>query len=120
MFAGTGVGGTVFPFIVSALLSKFGYKATMISLGIGFGLLNGVALMFIKRRIPLRRDSKQSRRDHGAKSGWKAVDWSFLRKRGIWTAMFVSTVVRLSTNPRSFCGTVWETLSRPCGSRVSA
>jgi MFS family permease len=32
MYAGTGAGGTVFPFIVQALLHSFGYKAAMISL----------------------------------------------------------------------------------------
>lgn len=32
MYAGTGAGGTVFPFIVQALLRAFGYKAAMISL----------------------------------------------------------------------------------------
>ncbi len=32
MFAGTGVGGTIFPFVMSGLLDKFGYKAAMVSL----------------------------------------------------------------------------------------
>lgn len=32
MFAGSGAGGTLFPFIVQALLDAFGYKLAMISL----------------------------------------------------------------------------------------
>lgn len=53
MFAGTGVGGTLFPIILDGLLKKFGYKATMVSLGIAFFALNAVSLVFIRRRIPL-------------------------------------------------------------------
>lgn len=69
MFAGTGVGGTVFvsyssdvswtaqltlqPFILEALLTRFGYKAAMVSLGLGFFAINAACLVFIRRRIPL-------------------------------------------------------------------
>lgn len=104
MFAGTGVGGTVFPFVVTALLNTFGYKATMISLSVGFLLLNGVALMFIKRRIPLAAGRTASARDHkGHKSVWRSIDWSFLRKRGIWTA----TAVILATAMGNFIPSLW-------------
>lgn len=53
MFAGTGVGGTLFPFLLDGLLRRFGYKPTMIALGLGFAVVNGVSLMYIRRRIPL-------------------------------------------------------------------
>jgi len=106
MFAGTGVGGTVFPFIVTALLGRFGYKATMISLAIGFGVLCGVALMFIKRRIPLTVNRASQARNHkgyGGKSVWRAIDWSFLKKRGIW----VATAVILATAMGNFIPSLW-------------
>jgi hypothetical protein len=102
MFAGTGVGGTVFPFIVTALLNRFGYKATMISLAIGFFLLNGIALLFIKRRIPLGRFStKGHHKNH--KSVWESIDWGFLKKRGIW----VATTVILFTAMGNFIPSLW-------------
>jgi hypothetical protein len=91
----------VFPFIVTALLNKFGYKATMVSLGLGFAILNGVALLFIKRRIPLGRVSTHHHRGH--KSVWYTIDWSFLKKRGIWTATFVI----LATAMGNFIPSLW-------------
>ena len=55
LFAGTGVGGAIFPPLVSGLLNRFGYKATMVSLGIGFLIFGGISLIPIKRRIPYAR-----------------------------------------------------------------
>lgn len=99
MFAGTGVGGTIFPFVVSALLNKFGYKATMISLGLSFALLNGIALIFVRRRIPLGRVGS-GRKLRRAKP---KVDWSFLRSRGIWIAI----AVILCTSMGNFIPSLW-------------
>lgn len=55
MFSGTGLGGCIFPFLVSGMLERFGYRATMISLGLGFIVLGGISLIPIKRRIPYTR-----------------------------------------------------------------
>jgi hypothetical protein len=55
MYAGTGVGGTIFPFLISGLINRFGYKTAMLSMGIGYGAIVGLALMPIKRRIPIPR-----------------------------------------------------------------
>jgi hypothetical protein len=55
MYAGTGVGGTIFPFLISGLVGRFGYKPAMVSLGIAYGVLLTVALIPIKRRIPIVR-----------------------------------------------------------------
>jgi len=57
MFAGTGLGGAIFPPLVSGMLGRFGYKATMVSLGLGFLVLGGISLIPIKRRIPYTRGS---------------------------------------------------------------
>lgn len=95
MFAGTGVGGTVFPFVVKALLTKFGYKATMISLGISFGLLNGIALCFIRRRIPLGRV--------GPRRAKPKVDWSFFRSPPVWIAI----AIILCTAMGNFIPSLW-------------
>jgi hypothetical protein len=63
LFAGTGVGGAIFPPLVSGMLSRFGYKATMVSLGFGFLILGGISLIPIKRRLPYTRGGG---RRHGA------------------------------------------------------
>jgi len=76
MYAGTGAGGATFPFIVSALLNRFGYKAAMVSLGIGFFILGSLALIPIKRRVPLSRGEMGGRRRGG---GFK-LDWKVVRK----------------------------------------
>lgn len=80
--SGTGVGGVVYPLVVSALLSRFGYRATMVSLGLGFLALNAGALVFIRRRIPLGRAGTARR--HRPK-----VDYSFMRRAAVWIAMAV-------------------------------
>lgn len=79
--SGTGVGGVVYPLVVSALLSRFGYKATMISLGLGFFALNAGALCFIRRRIPLGKG--------GARRNRPKVDYSFLKHPAVWIGMAV-------------------------------
>jgi MFS family permease len=55
MYAGTGVGGTIFPFLISGLINRFGYKAAMVSMGLGYGIIGSLALLPIKRRVPLPR-----------------------------------------------------------------
>jgi hypothetical protein len=55
MFAGTGVGGAIFPPLVSGMLSRFGYKATIVTLGLAFLVLGGISLLPIKRRLPYTR-----------------------------------------------------------------
>lgn len=57
LYAGTGAGGTVFPFIMQGLLRGFGYKVALISLGIGYGIIAFIAILFIKPRVPIPRQS---------------------------------------------------------------
>jgi hypothetical protein len=61
MFAGTGIGGAIFPILVSSMLNRFGYRATMISLGFAFLILGGISLIPIKRRIPFTRGGGRRR-----------------------------------------------------------
>lgn len=95
LFSGTGIGGTVFPFIVSALLKRFGHRATMVSLGIGYGVLNAVALLFIKRRVPVPRRTAHAPRIK--------VDWSVTRT----PAFVVGFFVLLLTSLGNFNPTLW-------------
>lgn len=89
MYSGTGIGGTVYPFIVTALLRRFGYKATMISLALSFAALNLAAIPFIKRRVPLARHANSKRHVR------PKIDWGFLNTRASWVAftfMFVTSL----------------------------
>ncbi|KAM0751381.1 putative monocarboxylic acid transporter [Meredithblackwellia eburnea MCA 4105] len=63
MYSGTGAGGTLYPFIVSGLMNKFGYRNAMLSLGLGYLILGGLAIIPIKARVPLpARDPTEKRR----------------------------------------------------------
>jgi MFS family permease len=94
MFAGTGVGGTVFPFLLDGLLKRFGYKATMISFGVGYAALNAVSLIFIRRRVPLGGSVVRRR---------PKVEWRHL---ATWTFVCGFLVILLSSLG-NFTPTLW-------------
>lgn len=93
MFAGTGIGGTVFPFILDGLLRRFGYKATMVSFGIGFFAINAVSLLFIRRRVPLARAVGNSPK----------VDFRVVKTWAFWCGF----IVLLLTSLGNFTPTLW-------------
>ncbi|KAJ9122473.1 hypothetical protein QFC22_001900 [Naganishia vaughanmartiniae] len=105
MYAGTGAGGTVFPFIVQALLRGFGYKAAMISLGLGFFAIGAIAIIPVKPRVPIGR----ARSDLDALSTTSRshlrpkVDWSFLRRNTFYA--FGGSILLSSLG--NFLPTVW-------------
>lgn len=125
LFSGTGVGGTVLPIVISALLNGVGYKATMLALGIAFGASNLVAMLFIKRRVPLPprsrrlrdklRVSKASRsaRLHDGHSGrhtaggirgaLRSADFGIARTWAFWCGL----LVLLLTSMGNFNPTLW-------------
>lgn len=67
MYSGTGIGGAIFPLLMSSLITHFGYKVAMVSLGSIFGVVGTICLRFIKPRIPLvgvgARTSKRINRE---------------------------------------------------------
>lgn len=115
LFAGTGAGGTVFPFIMQGLIRRFGYRAAMVSLvrlvpssrlqrtdesgaqGIGYGLIGLVALAFIKPRIPVPKygsaDAKIARK----------IDPVFLKRSTFYA--FTGTILISSLG--NFIPSVW-------------
>lgn len=98
MFGGAGAGGTVFPFLVDGLLKRFGYKAAMISLGFGWGVIGGVALLAVRRRVPLaRRSMSQAPTRNEVK--WR----SFALRRDLYLGM---TII-LFTSLGNFIPSVW-------------
>lgn len=94
----TGLGGCIFPFLTSGLLNRFGYKTTMISLGVGYAVLGSIALIPIRRRIPLSRYdfAAPGRRKH-------KTDWSVLRT----LPMFMGVMTILFTSLGNFIPSLW-------------
>ncbi|GHJ87124.1 hypothetical protein NliqN6_3526 [Naganishia liquefaciens] len=105
MYAGTGAGGTVFPFIVQALLQAFGYKAAMISLGLGYFAVGAIAIPTLKPRIPAGRSRAiQSSLDPGERSHSRPkINWSFLRRSPIYA--FAGSILLSSLG--NFLPIVW-------------
>ena len=101
LYGGTGAGGAIFPLVVSALLGSFGYKATMISLGLALIIIGHVCLIFIKRRIPIPRHEAVGGRDRRHKG--PKIDWTFLRGK----AMISGVATILITSLGSFVPTLW-------------
>ncbi|WOO79885.1 MFS transporter asaE [Vanrija pseudolonga] len=98
VFAGAGVGGTVYPFVVNALLGKFGYRTTMLSLALSYAALNLVAVVFIKRRIPLPPREAGVRRHARRK-----MDFRWMRARAPAVAFTFMMITSLS----SFIPMLW-------------
>ncbi|GFZ44356.1 hypothetical protein JCM24511_02078 [Saitozyma sp. JCM 24511] len=95
LYAGTGLGGALFPFIVAGLLS-FGYKPAMISIGLGWGIVAGICMIPIKRRVPIGRyDSTEPRRERPS--------WKFMRSWIMWSAIATIGITSLG----NFLPTVW-------------
>ncbi|WRT70597.1 uncharacterized protein IL334_007595 [Kwoniella shivajii] len=92
MYSGTGAGGFIFPFLMQGLINKFGYKSAMISLGLGYAITGNIALLAIKRRIPLSRydqnisssSSSSSEPNSRMRRRRPRIDWSFVRRSPLY------------------------------------
>ncbi|WWC88807.1 uncharacterized protein L201_003720 [Kwoniella dendrophila CBS 6074] len=103
MYSGTGFGGTIFPFIMQGLLNKFGYKAAMISLGLGYILTGLIALIFINRRIPLLSSKRYTNAATPIRSRSNRTDWSFLKRKTLYLGILVIGVPSLG----NFVPSLW-------------
>lgn len=104
VYAGMGVGGAVCPFIIDGLLKRYSYKTTMISIGIGFGIIGLISLIPIRRRIP------PTSRSHHSGNRWNAADWSFMKS----TALMTGLATILLTSLGNFVPSLWL----PCTSHL--
>ncbi|WVR05138.1 hypothetical protein IAU60_002150 [Kwoniella sp. DSM 27419] len=77
MFAGTGAGGLVMPLISAALLRKYGQRTTLLSIGVGYAILLGSVIPFIRPRLPLPPRTAPKRTK-------PILDWGFLRRPAFW------------------------------------
>ncbi|ODN74831.1 hypothetical protein, variant 2 [Cryptococcus amylolentus CBS 6039] len=101
MYAGTGLGGTIVPYIMDGLLKGVGYKAAMCSLGIAYAVLGGVALIFIDRRIPISRYANNS--EEPRSSMRQRLNLSFVKR----PSFFLGITTILLTSVSSFATTLW-------------
>ncbi|KAL8287384.1 hypothetical protein RQP46_003836 [Phenoliferia psychrophenolica] len=83
---------------MQGLLNGFGYRAAMISLGIGYGAIGMAAMMFIKPRVPLPLKGSHSEGRHAHK-----LDTSFLRH----SPLYAFSACILLTSLGNFIPSVW-------------
>ncbi|KAI0373779.1 MFS general substrate transporter [Pilatotrama ljubarskyi] len=62
IFAGTGVGGFVFPFVLNALLDRVGLRWTLRIWAIGTSFFSGIALLGMRSRFPIPKFAAHQRR----------------------------------------------------------
>ncbi|TYJ55128.1 hypothetical protein B9479_004165 [Cryptococcus floricola] len=98
MYAGTGLGGTIFPYIIDSLLKGVGYKATMCSLGVAYAVLGSIALIFINRRVPISRHA-----NGGPERRRQGLDWSFMKSK----VFFLGVATILLTSLGNFVPSLW-------------
>ncbi|KAL8820163.1 MAG: hypothetical protein Q9223_001553 [Gallowayella weberi] len=73
MWAGTGVSGVVLPFVMSGLLSRFGFEITLRAYAVALVMLALPLLCFVRPRLPLAQTSLQ-----------RHLDLGFLRTSAFW------------------------------------
>ncbi|KAL3485573.1 major facilitator superfamily domain-containing protein [Aspergillus germanicus] len=69
----SGVSGSIMPFILQALLAKYGYRTTLRAVAVGLTLLTGPLIPLLKGRLP------PSERANVPK-----INWTFLRSPLFW------------------------------------
>lgn len=80
--AASGATGTVMPFIMEAMLKKYGYKITLRASAVALAVLSGPLLPLLKGRLPPAEQSAIAR-----------TNWSFLTKPLFWI-YGISTLVQ--------------------------
>lgn len=71
--AASGASGIFMPFIIEALLNRYGYKTTLRAIAVAMGLLTAPLLPFLKGRLPPSEQSSMGK-----------INWSFLKKPLFW------------------------------------
>lgn len=73
LFAGGGISGSCFPFVLEQLLSSYGYKTALIGVAVAQVIMVAPVLFFIKPRLP-------SASRHASRN----MDWRFLHNPRFW------------------------------------
>ena len=69
----SGLSGSVMPFIIQALLDRYGYKTTLRAVAVALVLLTGPLMPMLKGRLPASQQSRDPKRN-----------WSFIRSPLFW------------------------------------
>lgn len=80
---------------MNSLLSKFGYKATMISFGLGYLIIGSIAIVFVRPRIPVSRQLTVEKR--------KPINWSFMKS----TPLIIGTITIFLISLGNFIPSLW-------------
>lgn len=69
----SGLSGCVMPFVLQALLTKYGYRTTLRVIAVGLTLLTGPLIPFLKGRLPPSEQSNPPK-----------INWTFFRSPLFW------------------------------------
>ena len=69
----SGLSGTIMPFVLQALLSKYGYQTTLRAVAVGLTLLTGPLIPLLRGRLPPSEQSAMPR-----------INWNFLQNPLFW------------------------------------
>lgn len=69
----SGVSGSVMPFVLHALLGRYGYRTTLRAMAVALTLLTGPLIPLLKNRLPPSQ-----------RTAARKIDWAFLRSPVFW------------------------------------
>ena len=87
IWAGKSAGGVGLPFLMSALLQRFGARVTLLSWSVALVLITAPLLFFLKPRIPVGASSNNTRQ--------RPLSWSFLKHSTFWMLELGNTIQSL-------------------------
>ncbi|SCZ91026.1 BZ3500_MvSof-1268-A1-R1_Chr1-3g02489 [Microbotryum saponariae] len=90
-FAGTALGGVLYPFALEALLSKYGSATTLRALSVLTAVLLGGSMPWLRPRIPVGKGSKgKAKNDPASNEATKRRRMSLWRNTKLWVFMFAN------------------------------
>ena len=101
LWACTGLGGSILPFVLSGLHGALGYRYSMIVVGLVYASVCALAMIPVKRRIPLSRFETEGA--HQGERRRPRLDWSFLRAKSTGAGCAVVLLTGMSI----FIPTLW-------------
>ncbi|KAI0759368.1 MFS general substrate transporter [Trametes elegans] len=114
IFAGTGVGGFVFPFVLNALLDKVGLRWTLRIWALGTSFFSAIALFGMRSRFPIPKYTTGHRRPRLI-----PPQVGFIKNPLFWTFSITNLLQGLSYFPVSlYIATFTRSISTPLTSTV--
>ncbi|KDE05119.1 hypothetical protein MVLG_04462 [Microbotryum lychnidis-dioicae p1A1 Lamole] len=90
-FAGTALGGVLYPFALEALLSKYGSATTLRVLSVLTAALLGASMPWLRPRIPVGKGSRgKAKNDPASNEATRRRRMSLWRNTNLWVFMFAN------------------------------